>query len=134
MASLKVLIFDGSSRPNILRIGAQPVVNLRIYRQPRLHRNITTIITSAIFASCEKSMPQLMKRKIRYGMIGGGTGGFIGAIHRMAAAMDQQIELVCGAFSSDPARSRETGERLFLPPSRCYPTFQEMLGAEAALP
>jgi predicted dehydrogenase len=74
-----------------------------------------------------------MKRKIRYGMIGGGTGGFIGAIHRMAAAMDQQIELVSGAFSSDPERSRETGERLFLPSSRCYPTFQEMLRAEASL-
>src|SRR5882724_12734692 len=75
-----------------------------------------------------------MKRKIRYGMIGGGIGGFIGSIHRMAAAMDQQIDLVCGAFSSDPDRSRETGAKLFLPPSRCYPTFDEMIRQEAALP
>jgi predicted dehydrogenase len=75
-----------------------------------------------------------MKRKIRYGMIGGGTGGFIGAIHRMAAAMGQQIELICGAFSSNPERSRETGAKLFLPASRCYPTFEEMTRQEAALP
>jgi predicted dehydrogenase len=75
-----------------------------------------------------------MKRKIRYGMIGGGIGGFIGAIHRMAAAMDQQIELVSGAFSSDSERSRETGERLFLPTSRIYATFEEMIRREGALP
>jgi len=56
-----------------------------------------------------------MKRKIRYGMIGGGIGGFIGRIHRMAAEMDQQIELVSGAFSSDPERTHETGVQLFLP-------------------
>ncbi len=67
-------------------------------------------------------------------MIGGGVGGFIGAIHRMAAAMDQQMELVSGAFSSDADRSRETGARLFLQPDRCYPTFEEMLRREAALP
>lgn len=75
-----------------------------------------------------------MKRKIRYGMIGGGLGGFIGRIHRMAAAMDHQIELVSGAFSSDSQRSRETGAQLFLPPSRCYPTFDEMIRDEAKLP
>jgi predicted dehydrogenase len=75
-----------------------------------------------------------MKRKIRYGMIGGGIGGFIGAIHRMAAAMDQQIELVSGAFSSAPERSHETGAQLFLPPERCYPTFEEMIRREATLP
>jgi predicted dehydrogenase len=48
-----------------------------------------------------------MSRKIRYGMIGGGRGAFIGGVHRIAAAIDQQIELVCGAFSSNP-RSRRT--------------------------
>ena len=47
------------------------------------------------------------KRKIRMGMVGGGRGAFIGGVHRMAAALDGQIELVCGAFSSDPQRSRE---------------------------
>ena len=43
-----------------------------------------------------------MSRKIRYGMVGGGRGAFIGAVHRIAANMDGQIELVCGAFSSSP--------------------------------
>ena len=47
-----------------------------------------------------------MARKIRYGMVGGGRGAFIGAVHRIAAALDQQIDLVCGAFSSDPATSQ----------------------------
>ncbi len=67
-------------------------------------------------------------------MVGGGRGAFIGAVHRIAAAMDQQIELVCGAFSSDPDRSRASGADLFLPAERCYGTFQEMIKAEAALP
>ncbi|HEX9046705.1 MAG TPA: Gfo/Idh/MocA family oxidoreductase, partial [Verrucomicrobiae bacterium] len=75
-----------------------------------------------------------MSRKIRYGMVGGGRGAFIGAVHRIAAAMDQQIELVCGAFSSDPDRSRASGADLFLPLSRCYGTFEEMISREAALP
>ncbi len=75
-----------------------------------------------------------MSRKIRYGMVGGGRGAFIGAVHRIAAAMDQQIELVCGAFSSDPERSRASGADLFLPASRCYGTFEEMIRGEKALP
>lgn len=75
-----------------------------------------------------------MSRKIRYGMVGGGRGAFIGAVHRIAAAMDQQIELVCGAFSSDPKRSRASGKDLFLPAKRCYGSFQEMIAKEAKLP
>jgi predicted dehydrogenase len=75
-----------------------------------------------------------MSRKIRYGMVGGGRGAFIGAVHRIAAAMDQQIDLVCGAFSSDPEKSRASGADLFLPASRCYGTFQEMILSEAELP
>ena len=75
-----------------------------------------------------------MSRKIRYGMVGGGRGAFIGAVHRIAAAMDQQIELVCGAFSSDPERSKASGADLFLPASRCYGTFEEMIHGEAKLP
>ncbi|MBB5352074.1 putative dehydrogenase [Haloferula luteola] len=74
------------------------------------------------------------KRKIRYGMVGGGQGAFIGAVHRMAAAMDGQLELVCGAFSSDPQRSLDSGAELFLKPERCYATYQEMMEKEAALP
>jgi predicted dehydrogenase len=75
-----------------------------------------------------------MSRKIRYGMVGGGRGAFIGAVHRIAAAIDQQIELVCGAFSSDPERSRASGADLFLPPGRCYGTFEEMIRSESRLP
>jgi predicted dehydrogenase len=74
------------------------------------------------------------QRKIRMGMVGGGRGAFIGGVHRIAANMDGQIELVCGAFSSDPQRSRDSGADFFLPPSRCYGTFEEMMKAEAALP
>ncbi len=75
-----------------------------------------------------------MSRKIRYGMVGGGRGAFIGALHRIAAAMDGQIELVCGAFSSDPQRSKDSGADLFLPANRCYGTYEEMIRAEAKLP
>ena len=75
-----------------------------------------------------------MSRKIRYGMVGGGRGAFIGAVHRIAAAMDQQVELVCGAFSSDPERSKASGADFFLPANRCYGTFEEMIQAEAQLP
>jgi predicted dehydrogenase len=75
-----------------------------------------------------------MSRKIRYGMVGGGRGAFIGAVHRIAAAMDQQIDLVCGAFSSDPGRSKASGADLFLSPERCYGTFEEMIKTETKLP
>lgn len=75
-----------------------------------------------------------MSRKLRYGMVGGGRGAFIGAVHRIAAAMDQQIDLVCGAFSSDPEKSKASGADLFLPPDRCYGTFEEMIKSEAKLP
>jgi predicted dehydrogenase len=75
-----------------------------------------------------------MSRKIRMGMVGGGRGAFIGAVHRIAANIDGQIELVCGAFSSDPVRSKESGADFYLPPHRCYGTFEEMIAAEKALP
>lgn len=73
-------------------------------------------------------------RKVRMGLIGGGEGAFIGAVHRMAAELDGEIELVCGAFSSDPERSRRSGQVLYrLPPERCYPDYVSMLAAEARL-
>jgi len=75
-----------------------------------------------------------MSRKIRYGMIGGGRGAFIGGVHRIAANIDGQIELVCGAFSSDPQRSKDSGADFFLSPDRCYGSFDEMISKEAALP
>ncbi len=75
-----------------------------------------------------------MKRKIRMGMVGGSHEGFIGKVHRMAAALDGQIELVCGAFSSNASRSLETGSLLFLEENRIYDNFEEMIVKEKALP
>jgi predicted dehydrogenase len=75
-----------------------------------------------------------MSRKLRFGMIGGGRGAFIGGVHRIAAAMDGQAELVAGAFSSDPARSKASGEDLFLDPARVYGSYAEMAAAESRLP
>lgn len=75
-----------------------------------------------------------MKRKLRMGMVGGGRGAFIGQVHRMAANLDGKIDLVAGAFSSDPEKSRLSGEDFFLDPSRVYTSYQEMARAEAALP
>ena len=72
--------------------------------------------------------------KIRMGMVGGGEGAFIGQVHRIAAAMDGEIELVCGAFSGDPERSRRSGEALHLEPRRVYSDYRTMMSAEAALP
>ncbi len=72
--------------------------------------------------------------KIRLGMVGGGEGAFIGAVHRMAAALDGEIELVCGAFSSQPERSRASGAALHLPDTRVYDDYKSMMTAEAALP
>lgn len=73
-------------------------------------------------------------RRVRYGMVGGGTGAFIGTVHRMAAALDGELELVAGAFASTAERSRETGAELGLDPERVYGSFEEMADAEAALP
>ena len=71
---------------------------------------------------------------MRYGMVGGGPGAFIGEVHRMAAALDGEMELVAGAFSSDADRSAECGRALGLDPDRVYPDFREMAEREAALP
>ncbi|GAA5521002.1 Gfo/Idh/MocA family oxidoreductase [Aliifodinibius salicampi] len=73
-------------------------------------------------------------RKIRYGMVGGGPGAFIGEVHRMAAALDGKMELIAGAFSSKPEKSREMGERLHLDPDRVYDSYEEMAEKESALP
>ncbi len=67
-------------------------------------------------------------------MIGGGQNAFIGAVHRLAANLDGQIELVAGAFSADPKNSAATGEQLFLDPARVYGSYEEMARAEAKLP
>ncbi len=75
-----------------------------------------------------------MHRKLRMGMVGGGTDAFIGAVHRLAALMDNQIELVCGCFSVDPEISKSSGKSYFLPDDRIYATYQEMFEREAQLP
>ena len=72
--------------------------------------------------------------RIRYGMVGGGEGAFIGAVHRMAAALDGEFALVCGAFSSEAERGHRSAEALRLDSARAYPTLEAMLAAEAALP
>lgn len=76
----------------------------------------------------------MLNRKLRMGMVGGGRGAFIGAVHRMAANLDGKIELAAGAFSSDPEKSRASGEDLFLDPNRVYSNYAEMAEKEAALP
>lgn len=76
----------------------------------------------------------MMNRKLRMGMVGGGSDAFIGAIHRLAAFMDGQIELVCGCFSINPEVSISSGKSYFLPESRVYKTFQEMFENESKLP
>ncbi|MBN1672913.1 MAG: Gfo/Idh/MocA family oxidoreductase [Kiritimatiellae bacterium] len=68
------------------------------------------------------------------GMVGGGPGAFIGPVHRIAATMDGEAEIVAGAFSSDPAKSRQTGLDLQLDPSRVYGSYEDMARKEAALP
>ncbi|MEM6318111.1 MAG: Gfo/Idh/MocA family oxidoreductase [Bacteroidota bacterium] len=75
-----------------------------------------------------------MSRKIRMGMVGGGIGAFIGAVHRMAAAIDGEIELVCGAFSSNAEKSKKSGEELHLPADRVYGSYEEMIKEEKKLP
>lgn len=77
---------------------------------------------------------QKSNRPIRYGMVGGGQGAFIGAVHRIAARLDGEFELVAGALSSDPERARISGAEIGLDPERCYGSFEEMAKAEAARP
>ena len=73
-----------------------------------------------------------MNRKLRMVMVGGGRGAFIGAVHRMAANLDGKIELVAGAFSSSPEKSKLSGEDFFLDPERVYDSYQEMAEKESA--
>ena len=74
------------------------------------------------------------KRKLKMGMVGGGQGAFIGWVHRMAAALDQQIEMTAGCFSRDYENTKITGAQLYLDPGRCYRTYEEMAEKETKLP
>ena len=75
-----------------------------------------------------------MSQKLRAAMIGGGPGSFIGAVHRIAARMDGDYELVAGAFSSKPEKCLETARELGIAEERAYPSWAEMLESESALP
>ena len=71
-------------------------------------------------------------RRLRLGMVGGGEGAFIGAVHRIAARLDDRYELVAGALSSEPERARASAAKLRIAPERAYASFQEMAAQEAA--
>jgi predicted dehydrogenase len=70
-------------------------------------------------------------RRLRLGMVGGGEGAMIGAVHRIAARLDDRYELVAGAFASDPARSLASAATLRVAPDRAYPDYHSMADAEA---
>lgn len=82
----------------------------------------------------EASKSEHRIQKIRLGMVGGGQGAFIGAVHRMAARLDDHYDLVAGALSSTPEKSRTSGLAMGLDPARCYGSFEEMAEKEAARP
>ncbi len=70
--------------------------------------------------------------KLKMGMVGGGEGSFIGPVHRIAAEMDGMIELVAGAFSSNPQRSKQSGTEMYgLSPERCYGSYAELVEEES---
>lgn len=73
-------------------------------------------------------------KKLKIGLVGGGPGSFIGAIHLNGALMDGLFELAAGAFSSNPKKSKQRGEELMLPPNRVYGSYDEMFAAEKQLP
>ena len=75
---------------------------------------------------------QETKTKLRLGMVGGGHGAFIGAVHRMAARLDDEFELIAAALSADPARAIASGQALGLAPERIYESYTQMLEHEAA--
>src|ERR1700726_2115295 len=73
-------------------------------------------------------------RRLRLGMVGGGPGGFIGAVHRIAARLDDRFELVAAALSSDPQKSRKAAQDLHIAPDRAYGSFAEVAAAESKRP
>ncbi|HVJ63947.1 MAG TPA: Gfo/Idh/MocA family oxidoreductase [Bdellovibrionota bacterium] len=72
-----------------------------------------------------------MAKALRLGLIGGGDDSFIGAIHRMAARLDGEYEICAGVLSSNPEKSKRSGEKIGLPSDRVYGSYQEMFAAEA---
>lgn len=81
--------------------------------------------------SNDSNTPSHDHRRLRLGMVGGGQGAFIGAVHRMAARLDDHYELVAGAFASDPERSRASALELQVSPERAYPDYRTMAESES---
>ncbi|EGE56709.1 UNVERIFIED_ORG: hypothetical protein GGI63_001430 [Rhizobium esperanzae] len=81
----------------------------------------------------EASSEQIREPRIRLGMVGGGAGAFIGAVHRIAARIDDQYDLIAGALSSTPDKAVQSGRDLGLDPSRTYSSYREMAIREAKL-
>src|SRR3989449_9070268 len=94
---------------------------------PHARRHLTAGELSMVDATSDARTT----RPLRLGMVGGGRGAFIGAVHRLCARMDGQYELVAGALSSDAQRAKESGAELRLAPDRVYTSFSEMAAAEA---
>jgi len=80
-----------------------------------------------------KSEEAFFPRKLRMGMVGGGRDAFIGGVHRRAAMLEGNVELVSGAFSSTPEKSKVSGRDLLLPEERVYGSYEEMIAKESAL-
>src|SRR5690606_27925307 len=78
------------------------------------------------------NLPEASKRRLLAGIVGGGEGAFIGSVHRIAAELDGQAQVVAGAMSSDPAKAKRSADAWFL--DRSYDSFAEMAKAEAARP
>jgi predicted dehydrogenase len=75
-----------------------------------------------------------LNRKLRMGLIGGGQGSFIGRVHSIAALMDNRAELVAGALSSNPEKSKASAADYDIKPNRAYGSYEELLAKEKALP
>src|SRR5688500_16173866 len=107
----------GRSATPILRLPRRRVNALRGLAPPpggRRFRRGNPVARSTPPDDFRSTMPA--GRKLRYGMVGGGPGAFIGAVHRRAASMDGMAELLAGVFSSRPEGSQQTGRELFLDP------------------
>ena len=90
-------------------------------------------MSDALGGATARQVEERFPRKLRMGMVGGGRGGMIGAVHRRAALLDGGVELVAGAFSSTAERSLESGRDLYVPADRIYGSWEEMLEAESRM-
>src|SRR5206468_12374361 len=120
-------------RPALRRMGGQP-------RGPRARRHrIGRLLPAAGLQAGGRRLRRRLRaggavsaapRRLRYAMVGGGQGAFIGAVHRKAMALDAQYELVAGAFSSTPQKARDSGRELGLPEDRNHGDWQALLADE----